>query len=49
VTKYLNAVPIEQAANRWISKYAARFNSALVALDEVAADQETALRKAGPA
>jgi DNA-binding transcriptional ArsR family regulator len=31
---YLNPVPIEQVANRWISKYAARFTSALVALDE---------------
>jgi predicted ArsR family transcriptional regulator len=39
---YLNPVPIEQVANRWISKYAARFTSALVALDEqVVADQET--------
>jgi DNA-binding transcriptional ArsR family regulator len=38
---YLNPVPIEQVANRWISKYAARFTSALVALDEqVVADQE---------
>jgi DNA-binding transcriptional ArsR family regulator len=43
---YLNPVPIEQVANRWISKYAARFTSALVALDkQVAADQETATRK----
>ena len=31
---YLNPVPIEQVANRWISKYAARFTSALVALDQ---------------
>ena len=31
---YLNPVPIEQIANRWISRYAARFTSALVALDE---------------
>lgn len=31
---YLNPVPIEQIANRWISRYAARFSSALVALDE---------------
>jgi DNA-binding transcriptional ArsR family regulator len=31
---YLNPVPIEQVANRWISRYAARFTSALVALDE---------------
>lgn|SRR5215212_3170523 len=44
---YLNPVPIEQVADRWISKYAARFTSALVALDEqVTADQETASRKA---
>jgi DNA-binding transcriptional ArsR family regulator len=31
---YLNPVPIEQVANRWISKYAARFTSALVELDD---------------
>lgn len=31
---HLNPVPIEQVANRWISKYAARFTSALVALEE---------------
>ena len=31
---HLNPVPIEQVANRWISKYAARFTSALVALQE---------------
>jgi DNA-binding transcriptional ArsR family regulator len=38
---YLNPVPIEQVANRWISKYAARFAAALVALDDqVATDQE---------
>ena len=44
---YLNPVPIEQVANRWISKYAARFTSALVALDEqVAADQQTEMRRA---
>ncbi|HEU5485021.1 MAG TPA: helix-turn-helix domain-containing protein [Microlunatus sp.] len=37
---YLNPVPIEQIANRWISRYAARFTAALVALDEqVRADQ----------
>ena len=30
----LHPVPIEQVASRWISKYAARFSSALVALDE---------------
>ena len=27
-------MPIEQIANRWISRYAARFTSALVALDD---------------
>lgn len=31
---YLNPVPIEQLANRWISKYAARFTSALVGLQQ---------------
>ena len=31
---YLNPVPIEQIANRWISRYAARFTAALVALDK---------------
>lgn len=31
---FLNPVPIEQIANRWISRYAARFTSALVSLDE---------------
>ncbi len=31
---HLNPVPIEQVANRWISKYAARFTSALVTLQE---------------
>ena len=31
---FLNPVPIEQVANRWISKYSARFTAALVALDE---------------
>jgi len=31
---FLNPVPIEQIANRWISRYAARFTSALVGLDE---------------
>jgi DNA-binding transcriptional ArsR family regulator len=48
---YLNPVPIEQVANRWISKYAARFTSALVALDDqVIADQEKeTLRRAEPA
>ena len=44
---YLNPVPIEQVANRWISKYAARFTSALVALDEqVSADEQTETRRA---
>ena len=31
---FLNPVPLEQIANRWISRYAARFTSALVSLDE---------------
>jgi DNA-binding transcriptional ArsR family regulator len=31
---YLNPVPIEQVANRWIGKYAGRFTSALFELDE---------------
>ena len=45
---YLNAVPIEQVANRWISKYAARFTAALVALDEqVVIDQESARSEPG--
>ncbi len=30
---YLNPVPIEQIANRWISRYSGRFTSALVDLD----------------
>ena len=43
---YLNPVPIEQVANRWISKYAARFTAALVGLDkQVTADQETRMRR----
>jgi DNA-binding transcriptional ArsR family regulator len=43
---YLNPVPIEQVANRWVSKYAARFTSALVALDEqVTADQPSDTRR----
>ena len=48
---YLNPVPIEQVANRWISKYAARFAAALVALDDqVATNQEKeTLRRAEPA
>ncbi len=31
---FLNPVPIEQVAHRWISRYAARFTSALVSLDQ---------------
>ncbi len=31
---HLNPVPIEQVADRWISKYAARFTSALVGLQD---------------
>ena len=31
---FLNPVPIEQVADRWISKYAARFTAALVGLQE---------------
>ena len=31
---HLNPVPIEQVANRWISKYAARFTAALVGLQQ---------------
>jgi hypothetical protein len=48
---YLNPMPIEQVANRWISKYSARFTAALVALDEQAVlDQETQTsRRAEPA
>ena len=43
---YLNPVPIEQVANRWISKYAARFTAALVSLDEqVTVDQEAGTRR----
>ncbi len=30
---YLNPVPIEQIANRWISRYSGRFTSALVDLE----------------
>ena len=37
---YLNPVPIEQVANRSISKYAARFAAALVALDDQAATNQ---------
>ena len=40
---HLNPVPIEQVANRWISKYAARFTSALVGLeDQLRTTDETA-------
>jgi DNA-binding transcriptional ArsR family regulator len=48
---YLNPVPIEQVANRWISKYAARFSAALVALDDQVATEpeEDTLRRAEPA
>ena len=47
---YLNPAPIEQVANRWISKYATRFTAALVALDEqVTADQQKEGRRAEPA
>jgi DNA-binding transcriptional ArsR family regulator len=35
---HLNPVPIEQVANRWISKYAARFTSALVGLQQQVED-----------
>ena len=43
---YLNPVPIEQVANRWISKYAARFTAALLGLDEqVTVDQEAGTRR----
>jgi DNA-binding transcriptional ArsR family regulator len=43
---FLNPVPIEQVANRWISKYAARFTAALVGLDEqVMVDQEAGTRR----
>lgn len=42
---FLNPVPIEQIANRWISRYAARFTSALVGLDEqVRADKSDPAR-----
>ncbi|MBK6871064.1 MAG: helix-turn-helix transcriptional regulator [Kineosporiaceae bacterium] len=37
---YLNPVPIEQIANRWIGKYAARFTSALVGLQQHVERQE---------
>ena len=48
---YLNPVPIEQVANRWISKYAARFTAALVELNEqVGATRKTdESRRAKPA
>jgi DNA-binding transcriptional ArsR family regulator len=37
---HLNPVPIEQVANRWISKYAARFTAALVDLQQQVEDRE---------
>ncbi|HYH34034.1 MAG TPA: helix-turn-helix domain-containing protein [Nocardioides sp.] len=43
---HLNPVPIEQVANRWISKYAARFTAALVGLQQ---QVEGAERPGGPA
>jgi DNA-binding transcriptional ArsR family regulator len=39
---HLNPVPIEQVANRWISKYAARFTAALVGLQQHVEGAETA-------
>lgn len=46
---YLNPVPIEQVANRWISRYAARFTSALVGLDEqVRLDRGSDAQPEGP-
>lgn len=44
---YLNPVPIEQVANRWISRYAARFTSALVELDQHVHQQPEAQRRKG--
>lgn len=41
-TLQLNPVPIEQVANRWISKYAARFTSALVGLQQHVESREHA-------
>ena len=35
---YLNPVPIEQVANRWISRYAARFTTGLVDLQRQVED-----------
>jgi DNA-binding transcriptional ArsR family regulator len=46
---YLNPVPIEQVANRWISKYAARFTAALAALDDHAVTEQEKERRAEPA
>jgi DNA-binding transcriptional ArsR family regulator len=46
---YLNPVPIEQVANRWISKYAARFTSALAALDDQVVTEQEKERRAEPA
>ncbi len=39
---HLNPVPIEQVANRWISKYAARFTAALVDLQQQVEGTESA-------
>ena len=39
---HLNPVPIEQVANRWISKYAARFTAALVGLQQHVEGAESA-------
>ncbi|QBR92398.1 ArsR/SmtB family transcription factor [Nocardioides euryhalodurans] len=39
---HLNPVPIEQVANRWISKYAARFTAALVGLQQQVESDDTA-------
>ena len=39
---FLNPVPIEQMASRWISRYAARLTSALVSLDQPLTHPRTA-------
>jgi uncharacterized protein YndB with AHSA1/START domain/DNA-binding transcriptional ArsR family regulator len=44
---FLNPVPIEQVANRWISRYAARFTSALVSLDQQFTQQVNEHRSSG--
>jgi DNA-binding transcriptional ArsR family regulator len=36
---FLNPVPIEQVAGRWISRYAARFTAALVDLEQVVGER----------